>query len=93
MIAPEIFEMRVPRNLHPLILPSEIEDVVSNDITSSECSETASNLSVSTTQVQTDSSNLKQSYFIADETRDFRAYQSSQKISRVHRPFFDPPWS
>ena len=45
--------MRVPRNLHPLILPNEIEDVVSNDITSSECSETASNLSVSTTQVQT----------------------------------------
>ena len=33
VIAPEIFEMRVPRNLHPLILPNEIEDVVSNDIT------------------------------------------------------------
>ena len=55
VIAPEIFEMRVPRNLHPLILPNEIEDVVSNDITSSECSETAGNLSVSATQVQTDS--------------------------------------
>ena len=55
MIAPEIFEMRVPRNLHPLILPNDIEDVVSNDITSSECSEAASNLSVSATQVQTDS--------------------------------------
>ena len=47
VIAPEIFEMRVPRNLHPLILPNEIEDVVSNDITLSECSGAASNLSVS----------------------------------------------
>ena len=47
--------MRVPRNLHPLILPNEIEDVVSNDITSSECLGTASNLNVSATQVQTDS--------------------------------------
>ena len=55
VIAPEIVEMHVPRNLHPLILPNEIKDVVSNDITSSECSETASNLSVSATQVQTDS--------------------------------------
>ena len=55
VIAPEIFEMCVPRNLHPLILTYEIEDVVSNDITSSECSETASSLSVSATQVQTDS--------------------------------------
>ena len=55
MIAPEIFEMRVPRNLHPLILPNEIEDVVSNDITLSECSGAASNLSVSAIQVQTDS--------------------------------------
>ena len=33
MIGPEIFEMRVPRNLHPLILPNETEDVVSSDIT------------------------------------------------------------
>ena len=55
VIASEIFEMRVPRNLHPLILPNEIIDVVSHDITSSECSETASNLNVSGTQVQTDS--------------------------------------
>ena len=55
VIAPEIFEMRVPRNLHPLILPNEIEDVVSNDITLSECSGAASNLSVSAIQVQTDS--------------------------------------
>ena len=31
-------------------------------------------------------SNLKQSYFIADKTRDF-----SQKIFRVRRPFFNPP--
>ena len=55
MIAPEIFEMLVPRNLHPLILPNEIEDVVSNDITLSECSGAASNLSVTAIQVQTDS--------------------------------------
>ena len=55
VIAPEIFEMRVPRNLHPLSLPNEIEDVVSNDITLSECSGAASNLSVSAIQVQTDS--------------------------------------
>ena len=54
VIAPEISEMRVPINLHPLTSPNEIEDVVSNDITSLECSETASNLSVSATQVQTD---------------------------------------
>ena len=47
--------MRVPRNLHPLSLPNEIEDVVSNDITLSECSGAASNLSVSAIQVQTDS--------------------------------------
>ena len=28
VIGPEIFEMSVPRNLHPLILPNEIEDVI-----------------------------------------------------------------
>ena len=55
VIAPEIFEMRVPRNLHSLSLLNEIEDVVSNDITLSECSGAASNLSISAIQVQIDS--------------------------------------
>ena len=37
-------------------------------------------------------SNLKHSYFLQTKREISLAYQSSQKIFRVRRPFFNPPW-
>ena len=39
-----------------------------------------------------ESSNLKRSYFITNETRDFPCIPVLPEIFRRVRPFFNPPW-